>query len=234
MCEKLYNTYMKRYILACLCVVGCMACTPKTVISPTYDFNQMNRIGIMAFSNAWADLNGVENLFAKYFIQAGFKVVERAQLESILQEHHIAVSGYLDPATTREIGRILGVDVLLIGEVSSYSPARTELTVSTTRKSESRPVMRQEVMQMPDGNYVSYTRQVGTEVSHQAETRPTEYTIKAKVAVIAKLVDVQTAEIVWIGSDTEESTRALDAADYLARQLVKSFSKELAKQGKDL
>ena len=222
---------MRKYLFACLCVLGTMACTPKTVLSPTYDFNRMNRIGIMAFSNAWADLNGVENLFAKYFIQAGFTVVERAQLESVLREHNIAVTGYLDPATTREIGRILGVDVLLVGEVSSYSPARTELTLSTTRRSESRPIMQQEVMRMPDGNYVSYTRQVGTEVSRQAETRPTEYVINAKVAVIAKLVDVETAEIVWIGSDTEESSRALDAADYLARQLVKSFSKELAKQG---
>ncbi len=223
---------MKKRALAWLCALCCMACTPKTVISPTYDFNQMNRIGIMAFSNAWADLNGVENLFAKYFIQAGFKVVERAQLESILREHNISVSGYLDPSTTREIGRILGVDVLLIGEVSSYSPARTELTLSTTHRSESRPVMQQDVMQLPDGTYVAYTRQVGTEVSRQSETRPTEYTINAKVAVVAKLVDVQTGEIVWIGSDSAESSRALDAADYLARQLVKSFSKELAKREK--
>ena len=133
----------------------CMACTPKTVLSPTYDFGQMNRIGVIAFSNSWPDLDGVENLFAKYFIQAGFKVVERAQLENILQEHRISVSGHLDPNTTREIGRILGVDVLLVGEVVSYSPARTELTMTTTRKSESQPIMQQEIMQMPDGNWCS-------------------------------------------------------------------------------
>jgi len=219
-----------RKLLALVCALGFMACTPRSVISPTYDFHRMDRIGVMAFSNSWADLNGVENLFAKYFIQAGFKVVERAQLESILREHHISVSGYLDPNTTREIGRILGVDALLIGEVSAYSPAHTELTMTTSHKSESRPVMQQDVMQMPDGTYVAYTRQVGTQQVYQTETRPTEYTINAKVSVIAKLVDVETAEIVWIGSDTEESSRALDAADYLARQLVKSFSKELAKQ----
>ena len=178
------------------------ACAPKTVLSPSYDFSQMDRIGIMAFSNAWADLNGVENLFAKYLIRSGFKVVERAQLESILREHNISVSGYLSPDTTREIGRILGVDVLLIGEVSSYTPARTELTLTSSRRTESRPVMRQDVI------------------------------IDAKVALIAKLVDVETAEIVWIGSDSEESSLPLDAADYLARKLVKSFTKELAKREK--
>ena len=210
----------------------CFACTPKTVLSPTYDFSQINRIGIMSFSNTWADLNGVENLFAKYLIQSGFKVVERAQLESVLREHNISVSGYLAPDTTREIGRILGVDVLLVGEVSSYTPARTELTLTTSRRSESRPVIQQDVMQMPDGTYISYQRLAGTQVSNSVDVRPTEYTINAKVALIAKLIDVETAEIVWIGSDSEESSRALDAADYMARKLVKSFTKELAKRGK--
>ena len=223
---------MKRVALTLLVGLLLGACTPKTVLSPTYDFGQLNRIGVMAFSNSWLDLNGVENLFAKYLIRDGFKVVERAQLESLLKEHNISVSGYLAPETTRQIGRILGVDVLLIGEVSSYTPAHTELTMTTSRRSESRPIMSQDVMRMPDGTYVGYTRPVGTQVSNSVDVRPTEYTINAKVAIIAKLVDVETAEIVWIGSDSEESSRPLDAADYIARQLVKSFSKQLAKQGK--
>ena len=223
---------MRRVALALLVGLLLGACTPKTVLSPTYDFGQLNRIGVMAFSNSWLDLNGVENLFAKYLIRDGFKVVERAQLESLLKEHNISVSGYLAPETTRQIGQILGVDVLLIGEVSSYTPAHTELTMTTSHRSESRPIMRQDVMRMPDGTYVGYTHPAGTQVSNSVDVRPTEYTINAKVAIIAKLVDVETAEIVWIGSDSEESSRPLDAADYIARQLVKSFSKQLAKQGK--
>ena len=223
---------MKKGLLALLAGFLLVACAPKTVISPSYDFNQVNRIGIMSFSNAWADLNGVENLFAKYLLRNGFKVVERAQLEGILKEHNISVSGYLAPETTREIGRILGVDLLLIGEVSSYTPAHTELAMTASRRSESRPIVRQDVMRMPDGTYVGYTRPVGTEISNSMDVRPTEYTINAKVAIIAKLVDVETAEIVWIGSDSTESSRALDGADYIAKKLVKSFAKEIAKQEK--
>lgn len=206
-----------------------MGCTPKTVISPTYRFDQIDRIGIMAFTDSWSSLQGVENLFAKYLIGAGFKVVERAQLETVLKEHHISVSGYLSPETTREIGRILGVDVLLVGEVSSYTPARKEVTLTSTRRSESRPVMAQDVMKMPDGTYVGYTRPAGTEVSRSFETRPVEYTINAEVGIIAKLIDVETAEIVWIGSADDTSASALDAADFIAKKLVKSFTKELAK-----
>ena len=213
-------------LIACLLAAGCM---PKTVISKTYDFNRMDRIGVMSFTNSWAAMQGVENLFAKYLISSGFKVVERAQLESVLKEHNISVSGYLSPETTREIGKILGVDVLLIGEVSSYVPARTELTLTSTRRTESRPVYTQDVMQLPDGTYVGYTRNVGAEYTHTTEVRPTEYTINARVGIIAKLVDVETAEIVWIGSSDASSASALDAADTVARRLVKSFTKELTK-----
>lgn len=212
-----------------LCLLLLMGCTPKTVISPSYDFEQLNRIGIMEFSSSWAGIKGVENLFAKYLIRNGFKVVERAQLESVLQEHGLSVSGYLSPETTREIGQILGVDALLVGEVGSYTPARTELTTVTNRRSESRPVYTQDVMVLPDGTPVSYMRNTGTQVSHTTEVRPSSYTIDAKVGIIAKLVDVQTGEIIWIGSLDSSSPSALDAAENVARQLVKSFTKELAK-----
>ena len=212
-----------------LCLAGC---TPKTVLSQTYDFNQMKRIGVMSFSNERRSLKGVEKLFAKYLIESGFKVVERAQLESILQEHNISVSGYLSAQTTRKIGQILGVDVLLVGEISAYRPARTELALTATRRVEEKPVYTQDVMRLPDGSYAGYVRNVGTQVSHSTDVRPTEYTINSRVAIIAKMVDVETAEIVWIGSDDDSSSSALEAADNVARRLVKSFGKELAKREK--
>ena len=205
-------------------------CTPKTVISRSYDFNQMDRIGIMAFSSPYNDLSGAENLFAKYLIEAGFKVVERAQLDQILHEHNISVSGYLSPATTKKIGEILGVDVLLVGEVSSYTPTRKEMTLISTQKTEARPVYAQTVHPGPDGKPAAHLQQVGTQYRQSTDVRPSEYTINAQVGIIAKLVDVETAEIVWIGSLSQDSSSALDAADSIAKRLVKSFTKELAKR----
>ncbi len=220
-----------RKFLFLLCTLSSLflGCTPKTVISPSYNFDQMNRIGIMSFTTPWSSVQGVENLFAKYLIRSGFKVVERAQLESILQEHGLSVSGHLLPETTREIGRILGVDAILIGEVSSYSPPRTEMTTTTSRRTESRPVYTEEIVTLPDGTKTSYMRNSGTQIMRSMDVRPTSYTINAQVGVIAKLVDVETGEIVWIGSLNESSGNALDAADMIARRLVKSFTKELAK-----
>ena len=214
-------------LLALICLAGC---TPKTVISQSYDFKQMQRIGVMGFLSPYSGLSGVENLFAKYLIENGFKVVERAQLDQVLREHNISVSGYLSPATTKKIGEILGVDVLLVGEVTSYTPTRKEMTLVSTRRSESHPVYAQTVMPGPDGKPTAYTQRIGTTYSQSTDVRPSEYTINAPGGIIAKLVDVETAEIVWIGSLSQESASALDAADDIAKRLVKSFTKELAKR----
>ena len=216
--------------MAALCLVA--GCTPKTVISQSYDFNRMDRIGIMGFSSHYNDLSGVENLFAKYLIESGFKVVERAQLDQVLAEHNISVTGYLSPATTKKIGEILGVDVLLVGEVTSYTPTRTELTLVSTQKTEARPVYAQTVRPGPDGRPAAHLQQVGTQYQQSTDVRPSEYTINAQVGIIAKLVDVETAEIVWIGSLSQDSSSALNAADSIAKRLVKSFTKELSKRQK--
>ena len=221
---------MKKWLCALLGLGLLAGCTPKTVISQSYDFNRMDRIGIMEFASPYSGFSGVENLFAKYLIESGFKVVERAQLDQVLHEHNISVSGYLSPATTKKIGEILGVDVLLVGEVTSYTPTRTELTLVSTHKTESRPVYAQTVHTGPDGRPVAQMQQVGTTFHDSTDVRPSEYTINAQVGVIAKLVDVETAEIIWIGSLSKDSSSALDAADIIARQLVKSFTKELSKR----
>lgn len=223
---------MRRFLAILWGLALLAGCTPKTVISQSYDFSQMQRIGVMGFSSPYSGLTGAENLFAKYLIENGFKVVERAQLDQILREHNISVSGYLSPATTKKIGEILGVDVLLVGEVTSYTPTRKEMALVSTRRTEAHPVYAQAVRPGPDGKPAAYTQRVGTTYSQSTDVRPSEYTINAQVGIIAKLVDVETAEIVWIGSLSQESASALDAADDIAKRLVKSFTKELSKQEK--
>ena len=104
------------------------------------------------------------------------------------------------------------------------------MALIATRKTESRPVYAPAVVPGPDGRPMALTQRVGTSYSQSTNVQPSQYTINAQVGIIAKLIDVQTAEIIWIGSLSEEDSQALDAADHIARSLVKSFTKELAKQ----
>src|SRR5712664_187432 len=49
----------------------------------------------------------------------GFRVIDRAHLKSILQEHKLAATGLIDPETARQLGKIAGVDTLVTGTITS-------------------------------------------------------------------------------------------------------------------
>jgi len=47
----------------------------------------------------------------------GFSVIDRTHLKSLLQEHKLAASGIIDPATARQLGKIAGVKALVTGNL---------------------------------------------------------------------------------------------------------------------
>ena len=47
------------------------------------------------------------------FMNMGFDVIDRANLDKIMAEHKIQRSGVTDDATTKELGKILGVNALV-------------------------------------------------------------------------------------------------------------------------
>lgn len=50
----------------------------------------------------------------------GFEVVDRSNLRTILQEHKLAASGLIDPATAKKLGQIAGVDALVTGTLTPF------------------------------------------------------------------------------------------------------------------
>lgn len=66
---------------------------------------------------------GEMNLFDKMitaFIQLNrFVVIERSQLERILEEHKLGLSGIIDQSTAVEVGKMAGVDAVVFGSIAS-------------------------------------------------------------------------------------------------------------------
>jgi hypothetical protein len=48
-----------------------------------------------------------------------FRVIDRAHLKAILQEHKLANTGLIDPQTARHLGQLAGVDTLVTGTITS-------------------------------------------------------------------------------------------------------------------
>jgi TolB-like protein len=51
----------------------------------------------------------------------GFEVVDRTNLKILMQEHKLASSGIIDPATARQLGKVAGVDALITGTIAPLS-----------------------------------------------------------------------------------------------------------------
>jgi TolB-like protein len=49
-----------------------------------------------------------------------FDVIDRTHLKAILQEHKLATTGLIDPATARKLGQIAGVETLVTGTLTPF------------------------------------------------------------------------------------------------------------------
>src|SRR5688572_8323524 len=63
----------------------------------------------------------VANLVVSRLVKDGaVTVIERAELEKLLAEQNLSNSDRTDPLTAAKLGRILGVDVIILGSITHY------------------------------------------------------------------------------------------------------------------
>lgn len=64
---------------------------------------------------------GIRDLLIDRLVQSGsFSVIERGAVEKILAEQNFGASGRVDTSTAAQIGKILGVDVLILGSITTF------------------------------------------------------------------------------------------------------------------
>lgn len=90
------------------------------------------RIAVIGFSNNssfnyWGDNLGgaaADELTTQLVKSGAFTVVERSQVNAILEEQHFGLSGAVDPSTAADIGKVLGVQAVLMGSITQFSVDR--------------------------------------------------------------------------------------------------------------
>ncbi|HTR47090.1 MAG TPA: CsgG/HfaB family protein [Verrucomicrobiae bacterium] len=64
---------------------------------------------------------GVTNLLVKYLVQDGtYSVIERNALDKILSEQNFSNSDRANPNSAAKIGKILGVDAIIVGSITQF------------------------------------------------------------------------------------------------------------------
>ncbi|MBN2009932.1 hypothetical protein JW960_11370 [candidate division KSB1 bacterium] len=65
------------------------------------------------------DIDVTEQMMTSFYNLNRFKLFERTQLEKVLQEQQLGMTGVIDASTAAEIGKGIGVDAIVLGSLSS-------------------------------------------------------------------------------------------------------------------
>jgi curli biogenesis system outer membrane secretion channel CsgG len=118
---------MKRFTSITLCAALLVALMAP-VLADAAGKSDKPRIAVLELKNKadnqWWYHGGAaatQDVFVTELVKSGkFRVVEREQLEALMQEKNLTLSGDVDPKSAIKIGKLLGVNYLLTGAVTEY------------------------------------------------------------------------------------------------------------------
>lgn len=153
----------------------------KRVAVLDFDYGTVRSV-VQAYFGADQDVGkGISILLEQKLVEDGkYRVIDRTALEKILNEQNFSTSDRADASTAAKIGRILGVNALIVGTVTQFGGETKNVGVGGGAF----------------GGGKFGLGGIGTKSS------------KATVKVTAKLVDANTAEILAIVTGTGESKRS--------------------------
>ena len=158
---------MKHSISLLLAAAILTGCVESSVLNSSYNLGKVHRIAVVPFDVPSEDARGAEDLFAKHLLEQGFQVVERSRLDAVMKEASLTYQGILSPDTTRKLGQVLGVDALLIGEVTAFAPQRKNIVVVENKTMTQEPVFQAVRQQQPDGSFTVVNQVVGQNVRRE-------------------------------------------------------------------
>lgn len=72
--------------------------------------------------------DGVADMLATALVKSGkFMVIERQELDKVLQEQRLGQSGVVTEQSAAKVGRLLGVELLVVGSVSEFGTSQREV-----------------------------------------------------------------------------------------------------------
>lgn len=130
---------------------------------------------------------GITSLVITRLVNDGsYSVVDRQMLDSILKEQNLSVSDRADPATACKIGKILACDAIIVGTVTQFGFEKKSTNLSGVASLAS---------YAPYGSFASALGGFGSKKA------------KCHVAIDARIIDVNTTEILGAVNGIGESKR---------------------------
>lgn len=182
--------------------------TPNVAVNPRANFSSIKRVAVISFGGNRGDL--AADLMTQSLIAHGADVIERQRLDTVMKEQSLTASSSFDPATAKQLGKLLGVDALFVGTVAESAPASSYIVsqsqnprnTTVTQVNGSSVYSEGSVMGMPNSQLLSTT---------------------ANVSLISRMVDVQTGSILWSASMAYEGFDIASAMSAISDAFISSL-----------
>ena len=126
---------------------------------------------------------GIADLLVDKLVKDGvYSVIERKELDKVLTEQNFSNSNRADPSTAAKIGRVLGVDAIIVGSITQFGRDDKSNTIG-------------------GGALGGITGRFGIGGVQRRNA-------KAVVGISARMVDVNTAEVLGVADGKGESKRS--------------------------
>lgn len=159
-------------------------------LGQSWAVDQKKRVAVLDFdfsavqpwwSGNWDVGAGVADLIVSRLVKDGtYSVIERSALDAVLAEQNFSNSDRANPNSAAQIGQVLGVDAIIVGSITQFGTEDKSLNI---------------------GGIAGRLGGFGRGKVGKSEG-------KAKVAIDARMVNVNTAEIVAVAEGTGESSRS--------------------------
>lgn len=117
------KTAVRIAIMALLCSLLAQAQSPrkKRVAIMDFDYGTVHSSVAALFGTDVDVGRGMSDLLVKHLVQDGtYSVVERRALDKILAEQNFSTSDRANPASAAQIGKLLGVDAIILGTITQF------------------------------------------------------------------------------------------------------------------
>ncbi len=111
-------------IVVMLLSCSCSRTYQRNYLTSTPQLNAIRRIAIMPFENLTSHQSAgkiISDLLAtEFYLSRKFSVIERNEVQRTLEQRNIHLPQQVDPALAQRLGKIMGVEGVIIGSVSEY------------------------------------------------------------------------------------------------------------------
>jgi len=201
----------KKFIIIFLFLVSCIS--PEIAINKKADFSKIKRVAVLNFEGQKGKV--ASDILSLTLLKHGADVIERQNIENIINELNLSRSEMIDPITRKKIGKLLGIDAIITVNITKFKP-------------ETRYIMKNS-----GNNFYSITEIKGKNVfihNFDPSTDTSLIETTAQVGLTVKMIDIETGSILfqaymdYEGIDTETAIQTI--SEYIVSSLSK-YWKEL-------